>query len=68
MVKHADRHSSSIMHFPVRVEKYGRVVTKTAENLCYGPETAREIVLDLLMDDGVLDRGHRRVLLARQYV
>jgi len=30
-----------------------------AEGIACGPETAREVIVQRLIDDGVLDRGHR---------
>ncbi len=38
-------------------------VATFAENLSYGPDTGRELIFDLLIDDGVADRGHRASLL-----
>ena len=38
-----------------------------AENISYGEETPREIVIQLLIDDGVPSRGHRINLLGSQY-
>jgi uncharacterized protein YkwD len=50
-----------------RIARYGKA-TKTHENISYGPyfmhkNPARELILDLLIDDGVADRGHRKTLL-----
>ncbi|HPF51747.1 MAG TPA: CAP domain-containing protein [Draconibacterium sp.] len=46
-----------------RVEKYGRWLHLIGENIAYGNTSARQIVVFLLIDDGVKDRGHRSTLL-----
>src|SRR5690554_1456291 len=43
-----------------RVERYGAWEKRIAENIAYGGKTARQIVIYLLIDDGVRDRGHRK--------
>jgi uncharacterized protein YkwD len=37
------------------------------ENISYGPETPREHVIGLLVDDGVPDRGHRENIFLAEY-
>jgi len=46
-----------------RMERYGRWRGAVAENIAYGENPAREVVLQLLIDDGVPARGHREALL-----
>jgi uncharacterized protein YkwD len=46
-----------------RAERRGRWVSGMAENIAYGENPARDVVIQLLVDDGVPDRGHRNNLL-----
>ncbi len=43
-----------------RMNRYGSWNGSAAENVSYGSPTAREVVLQLIIDDGVRSRGHRR--------
>ena len=42
-----------------RLEKHGQWCLTGGENLSFGKDTAKEIVVELLIDDGDLARGHR---------
>src|SRR5512133_3450120 len=46
-----------------RLNRRGRWEGLIAENISTGEEEARQVVLQLLIDDGVASRGHRRNLL-----
>ena len=46
-----------------RALRRGRWVTGVAENIAYGENPARQVVIQLLIDDGVPDRAHRDNLL-----
>lgn len=46
-----------------RISRYAQCWDYIAENISFGPETPRSVVVDLVIDDNVRDRGHRRILL-----
>ncbi len=48
-----------------RVSRYGEWGGSIAENIAYGSDTPRAVVIDLLVDDGVPSRGHRHNILNR---
>jgi len=43
-----------------RIERYGSWGISIAENIAYGGMNARQVIIYLLIDDGVRDRGHRK--------
>jgi len=43
-----------------RVKRYGRWSGKLGENVSYGRSDARDVVVQLIVDDGIRSRGHRR--------
>jgi len=50
-----------------RIERYGNWQERIAENIAYGANSARQIVIYLLVDDGVSDRGHRKNFLRPEF-
>lgn len=46
-----------------RIEKFGEWDICSAEDITYGSSEARQIVIFLLIDDGVPDRAHRKNIL-----
>jgi hypothetical protein len=57
---HIGSHGSTMTE---RIERYGEWRRFIAENISYGFEKPEDIVVFLLIDDGVSDRGHRENLL-----
>jgi len=51
----------------IRMNRYGRWDVASGESITLGSNPARDVVLQLLIDDGVRDRGHRKTLLDRHY-
>jgi uncharacterized protein YkwD len=50
-----------------RIERYGTWKVRIAENIAYGGISARQVVIYLLVDDGVAGRGHRKNLLQSDF-
>jgi uncharacterized protein YkwD len=51
----------------MRMNRYGRWESSAGENISYGYNEARKIVVALLIDDGVPSRGHRKNLLSSSF-
>ena len=49
-----------------RMKRYGTFTT-AGENIDYGCSSAREIVVSLLIDDGVKSRGHRKNIMNKSF-
>jgi uncharacterized protein YkwD len=56
LISHAGSDGSSPFQ---RMDRYVKWTGHAGENISFGPQSGREIVLQLIVDDGVFDRGHR---------
>lgn len=50
-----------------RFAKYGKFISCYGENLSFSCETPEEIVAQLIIDDGVPERGHRDNLFNKEF-
>ncbi|MDO8951800.1 MAG: CAP domain-containing protein [Draconibacterium sp.] len=53
---HVGRDNSNVK---TRIERYGTWKVRIAENIAYGNTSARQVIIFLLIDDNVKNRGHR---------
>jgi uncharacterized protein YkwD len=63
-VGHTGRSSGTMQQ---RIERHGKWSRRIGENIGYGPNTARLMVMDLIIDDGVPGRGHRHNIFSKGY-
>ncbi len=59
--------SSDKKSFRQRIEMFGDWHVRIAENIAYGNITAKQIVIYLLIDDGIYNRGHRKNFLNKDF-
>jgi uncharacterized protein YkwD len=50
-----------------RLARFGVQNSGSGENIAYGPTTAQSIMLNLIVDDGVANRGHRTNIFSRDW-
>jgi uncharacterized protein YkwD len=64
IVGHEGSHGETFEH---RVGRYLTHYWMLGENIDYGASSARDVVMQLLIDDGVPDRGHRNNILESHF-
>lgn len=63
-IGHLSHNGSTLQN---RVERHGKWQRTIGENIIYGANSGREVVVELLIDDGVKSRGHRTNILQNNY-
>lgn len=64
MISHTGSDGSSMGE---RMERYGSWNVAIAENISFSEKTAKDIVLQFIIDDGNLSRGHRKNIMNNNY-
>ncbi|HYI92226.1 MAG TPA: CAP domain-containing protein [Bryobacteraceae bacterium] len=52
---------------PKGLIRHARIPPGVGEVMSFGPERSRDVVIELLVDDGVPNRGHRKLLLDSRF-
>ena len=63
-LKHRGKDGSTLA---TRLSRVGRVGNSAAENISYYSKDAQTIVLTMIIDDGVRNRGHRKNILSKKF-
>lgn len=50
-----------------RLTRYGDWMGKIGENIDFGGKTGKDVVISLIVDDGVMNRGHRSNILSKDF-
>ena len=60
--------SVGFKNYTKRTKKLIKIYSYVGENIHYGSPDAKEIVIDLLIDDGIKDVGHRKNILSSTFI